>query len=119
MNYRKTLAAFAAVAGLMCATEGYAKTNVSLQTEKESAIAVWFNALFLGGADVRKLTGTERPPCQAKSGRATSANRGCEEVEPVEDPVPACSPKVGSSLPPCRHTQPCAGRQCIEPEPGP
>jgi hypothetical protein len=113
MNYRKVLAGYMAVMGLMFATASYAKTNVAIKTENDSAIMSWFSALFSGGTDVKKVTGTERPPCQAKSGRATGIDRGCEEVEPVEDPVQLCGPsKVNPSLPPCQNIKPCATRAC-------
>lgn len=113
MNYRKLLTGCAAVMGLIFATVGYAKTNVAIKTENDNAIMAWFSTLFLGGADVKRVTGTDRPPCQTKSARATGIDRGCEEAEPVEDPVQLCGPsKVNPTLPPCRYIKPCTTRAC-------
>jgi hypothetical protein len=112
MNYRKILIGCMAVAGLVCANSGYARPNVDIKNENNSAIMAWFSALFLGGTDVKKVTGTERPPCQAKSGRAT-ISRGCEEVEPAEEPVQLCGPsKANPTLPPCLYPKPCTTRAC-------
>jgi hypothetical protein len=113
MKYRKILIGCTAVAGLVCANSGYARPNVDIKNENNSAIMAWFSALFSGGTDVKKVTGTERPPCQAKSGRTKGIDRGCEEVEPVEEPVQFCGPsKVNPTLPPCRHDLPCTTRAC-------
>jgi hypothetical protein len=119
MNYRKTLAAFAAVAGLMCANSGYAKSNVVAKTEKESSIAVLLSALFSAKTDSKKLgINAEPPACYAKSGSKTAPdnNRCGDNVnEEKQDPC-----KLDPNAKGCvREQQPCAGRQCIEPEPGP
>jgi hypothetical protein len=118
MNYRKTLAAFVAVAGLACASSGYSKQNVGAKTEQESSIATWFSALFSARTDTRKLGVSAEPPaCYAKSGKAASNNDRCGENvnEEKQDPC-----KLDPNAKGCvREQQPCAGRQCIEPEPGP
>jgi hypothetical protein len=119
MNYRKTLAAFAAVAGLMCANSGYATSNVVAKTEKESSIAVLLSALFSAKTDSKKLgINAEPPACYAKSGSKTAPdnNRCGEDTREEADPC-----KLKPNGPGCSRDgkpQPCDGRYCPEPEPG-
>jgi hypothetical protein len=118
MSCRKILAAFMAVAGLVCANSGYAKQNVGAKTEQESSIAIWFSALFSARTDSKKLGISAEPPtCYAKSGKMASNNDRCGEEESEERQNPCKLDPNGKGC--VREQQPCAGRQCIEPEPGP
>lgn len=118
MNYRKKLVACVAVAGLLCANSAYAKPNMVAKSGTEGSTSIWFSALFSARKDGKKLGISAEPPtCYAKSGQVAPNNYRCGEEEHEERQNPCKLDPNGKGC--VREQQPCAGRQCIEPEPGP
>jgi hypothetical protein len=115
MNCRKMLAAFVAIAGLVCANTAFAEAKIGVKAEKESAIGAWLSTLLSGGASAKGAR-AEPPECYDKNGRAVYSALLCERLA-QEDANPYCAP-----FPPgqCRPIKPGACRSCTgDPDPGP
>jgi hypothetical protein len=95
MNCRKMLAAFVAVAGLVCANTPFAEAQIGVKAEKESA--GWLSKLLAGGSATKsneRIVGREPPECYDQNGKAVYSYKRCEELERGLPPRPPCAARV-------------------------